>query len=361
MPCSARSLVPAVAVTVALAAVGGGTAVAAPAAHDNAPVVKGAILARYDALGGAQSYLGAPLTSETPTPVRTGAYNVFQAGSIYWSPTTGAWDLHGLILANWAALGFENSVLGFPTSGENALAGDARFQSFERGLSYYSPASGAHEVHGAILAEYAALGYERSRLGLPVTNETPTPDGLGRYELFEHGSIYWTPITGAHEVLGSILAKWASIGYERSVLSYPTSDPVAVAGGGRESTFLLGTITSTPSTGALVTRFIAPVSSVDRPGSAFTVQLLKQTFHYDANDTFLLATASTLGSPGSPVPPAPPTPLTEAQFTNDLGIDTFVVGMGYSPDPKATSTFEILDIAGVGLLSPAARSAYLRR
>ena len=34
-------------------------------------------------------------------------------------------------------------------------------------------------MHGAINADYAALGYERGFLGHPVTDETSTPDGIG--------------------------------------------------------------------------------------------------------------------------------------------------------------------------------------
>ena len=54
------------------------------------------------------------------------------------------------------------------------------------------------------------LGWERSFLGYPLTDETATPDGVGRYNHFQGGSIYWTPATGAHEVHGAIRGQWAT-------------------------------------------------------------------------------------------------------------------------------------------------------
>jgi len=45
-----------------------------------------------------------------------------------------------------------------------------------------------------------------------------TADDRGRCRDFEHGPIYWTPQTGAREVHGAIRDKWASMGWERSRL-----------------------------------------------------------------------------------------------------------------------------------------------
>ena len=61
-------------------------------------------------------------------------------------------------------------------------------------------------------------------MGFPVTDELGTPDGRGRFNHFEGGSIYWTPQTHAHEVHGAIRDKWASMGWERSRLGYPIGD-----------------------------------------------------------------------------------------------------------------------------------------
>jgi len=87
-------------------------------------------------------------------------------------------------------------------------------------------------------------------LGYPVTDETGTPDGVGRFNGFQGGAVYWTPRTGAHEVHGAILSTWASLGWERSALGYPVSDEFVVAGG-RQSNFERGSISWTAATGAV--------------------------------------------------------------------------------------------------------------
>jgi len=85
--------------------------------------------------------------------------------------------------------------------------------------------AGAFEVHGAIRDKYLALGAEASILGYPRTDESGTPDGVGRFNHFQGGSIYWTPGTSAHEVHGLIRELWSSLGWETNPqLGYPISD-----------------------------------------------------------------------------------------------------------------------------------------
>lgn len=69
------------------------------------------------------------------------------------------------------------------------------------------------------------MGGTSSILGYPTTNEQTTPDGMGRYNHFQKGSIYWTPATGAHEVYGPVRARWAELRWERGLLGYPTATP----------------------------------------------------------------------------------------------------------------------------------------
>jgi hypothetical protein len=89
--------------------------------------------------------------------------------------------------------------------------------------------TGAHEVHGDIRAKWQELGSERSVVGYPTTDETPTGDSLGgRFNHFQHGSIYWTPGTGAHEVHGPIRDVWSAAGWQFGP-GYPTTDVVTVA------------------------------------------------------------------------------------------------------------------------------------
>jgi hypothetical protein len=97
-----------------------------------------------------------------------------------------------------------------------------------------------HEVGGAILTKYEEL---RVRLGCPTGGEIPTPDGVGRRQVFQGGTIYWTPSTNAHAVWGGIGDKWAQHGWETGFLGYPVSDELANPdGSGKRQQFQGGTI-----------------------------------------------------------------------------------------------------------------------
>jgi hypothetical protein len=214
----------------------------------------GLILADYLGAGGHVSF-GAPVNDETATPDGVGRFNHFTGNaSSYWTPGTGAHMVYGDIRTKWASLGWERGPNGYPVTDEGTTrSGTGRYNNFQNGAIYWKSATGAHSVYGAIFDKYAAFGWESGILGFPKTDEVGTPDGVGRYNHFEGGSVYWSPPTGAHEVHGSILARWSALGWERSYLGYPTSDEFAVSGG-RRSNFRYGYIQWTAATGAVVDR-----------------------------------------------------------------------------------------------------------
>jgi hypothetical protein len=107
------------------------------------------------------------------------------------------------------------------------------------------------DVIGAIRDKWTSLGGPESFLGQPVTDELGTPDGIGRFNRFQGGMIYWTPATGAHEVHGAILQKWEALGFERSFLGYPITDETDFPEGGKVSVFERGAIYWWPDTGAI--------------------------------------------------------------------------------------------------------------
>jgi uncharacterized protein with LGFP repeats len=214
--------------------------------------VRGSIRGTWSRLGWERSVLGYPLTNETGTPDGVGRFNHFERGSVYWTPSTGAREVRGSIRGTWSRLGWERSVLGYPLTNETGTPdGVGRFNHFERGSVYWTPSTGAREVRGSIRGTWSRLGWERSVLGYPLTNETGTPDGVGRFNHFERGSVYWTPSTGAREVRGSIRGTWSRLGWERSVLGYPLTNETGTPDGvGRFNDFQRGSIYWTPSTGA---------------------------------------------------------------------------------------------------------------
>jgi uncharacterized protein with LGFP repeats len=137
-------------------------------------------------------------------------------------------------------------------SGEMAMPdGRGRARDFEHGSIYWTPQTGAHEVHGDIRVKWSQLGGTSRFLGYPQTDETGCPDGQGRFNHFEGGSIYWRSDIGPHEVHGAIRDLWAQMGWERGRLGYPLSDEHNFQSG-RASTFQHGTITWTPTGGPVV-------------------------------------------------------------------------------------------------------------
>ena len=115
----------------------------------------------------------------------------------------------------------------------------------------YPTPSGTRVVGGAIEQTWLRLGGSYGFLGWPRTDETRTLSGTGAFNHFDGGSIYWSPSTGPHVVVGAIREKWASVGWETSSLGFPTSDEYAIPGGAR-SDFQGGCITWTPSKGAVL-------------------------------------------------------------------------------------------------------------
>ncbi|PPK93457.1 LGFP repeat-containing protein [Kineococcus xinjiangensis] len=158
--------------------------------------VGGAIGEHHRMLGGADGFLGRPLTGEIRTPNGRGAYVVFEGGSVYWSPATGAQEVHGAIREHWGRLGWENGPLGFPTSIEySTMRSGGAYSAFQGGSLHWSPATGAHLVKGAIRDAWGRSGWETGPLGFPTSDEYDVPGG--KRSDFQHGHITWTPRAGA--------------------------------------------------------------------------------------------------------------------------------------------------------------------
>jgi hypothetical protein len=237
----------------------------------------GPILVRWKALGADKGFLGFPTTDITfgADVNAQGLFAHFQGGSIYWAPLpviTGVAS-SGVLTNTLAAAALAPGVTTSPTISAKASATAASVRnsasivaSAGRNVSatgtvhvsiaptgaasggsnakmpvtsvrtgvvantgiigpLLESSAGAFEVHGAIRDKYLALGAEASILGYPRTDETGTPDGIGRYNHFQGGSIYWTPGTWAHEVHGLIRDRWSALGWETNPqLGYPISD-----------------------------------------------------------------------------------------------------------------------------------------
>jgi uncharacterized protein with LGFP repeats len=241
-------------------------------------LVYGDIAAKYNSLGGPAAY-GLPTAGEVPTAFGgslsyNGSACYFQNGrAIFWTPTTGAHTVYGLIEAEYAATYNETDsagtrvqwILGAPTSDEMDVPGvtGARMNTFQGGNVYWSPGTGAHVVYGAIGAKYNDLGGPAA-YGLPITDEADVPSVAGARVSYFQGNrgIFWLPSTGPHTVYGLIGAEYATLAYQtdyygtnvQQIVGSPTSDEMDVYGvpGARMNTLESGNIYWSPSTGAHV-------------------------------------------------------------------------------------------------------------
>ena len=201
-----------------------------------------AIAKRYAALGSSKSYLGSPSGAEYA--VADGRARNYKGGRLYWSAGTGAFAVTGAILTKYLAAGGP-AALGFPTTDVIKVSGGSA-STFTRARIFWSTATGARSLSGAILAKYLAAGGPGG-YGLPTTDVVNVTGGS--YAHFSGGrSIFWSSATQAHLVYGPIRTKYAALGYQKSCLRFPTTDRLSITGGYRNN-FTGGNITYRTATG----------------------------------------------------------------------------------------------------------------
>ncbi|MGV9611811.1 alpha/beta hydrolase-fold protein [Nocardia xishanensis] len=198
-------------------------------------------------------WLGECLTGEYQ--VAGGVAQDFRGGRVFFSPETGAHGVAGMIAGGYQAAHGPAGPLGLPTGGERALPdGRGRFQPFQHGSLYWTPQTGAQVVRGAILDEWGRQGFERGPAGYPTAPEVKTPNKDGAVQAFEGGPIYYSAKTGVHRVQGLILAKYAELGYENSWLGFPADEELPLKDFGRYSRFEGGNVYWSPLSGAWAVR-----------------------------------------------------------------------------------------------------------
>jgi hypothetical protein len=263
------------------------------------------IAKKYAELGGSAGFLGRVVAPEKANTDRRGRVARYQNGNIYWTATTGAHEVHGRILAEFADQAGVNGPLKYPTSdtrrsgdrkseysnfengriydrgsaglvtilkpffakhealggiygqlgypkenARNARDGRSRYQNFDKGR-IYQRGSSVVEIHGAVFTLHESLRGVYGELRYPVTDLDEVGDRRGKAQWFEKGLVFYSPTTGAHAVWGKILDRFAANGNVRGYLQYPTSEPTPVGDGrGTYATFEQGNIYTSTTTGA---------------------------------------------------------------------------------------------------------------
>ena len=140
---------------------------------------------------GANGWIGAA-TSGVQASTKGGVFQSFEHGVGYWSPATGAQFVGEPVLSAWGAYGYQTGSMGYPRSGGVAGVGGSRHQIFEGGIAYWRPGGRVSFIHGSILNAWAASGWERSKMGLPTGRAVRQADGT-MTQTFEKGSISVAP------------------------------------------------------------------------------------------------------------------------------------------------------------------------
>jgi uncharacterized protein with LGFP repeats len=140
------------------------------------------------------------------------------------SPET---DADAAITAAWDANGGATGPLG-PKDGGVYPVAQGFGQNFAGGKAFFTPATGARIMTGAILEKYESLGGPaNSDLGFPTIDEGAGRAPGSRNTTFSGADkpvIFWTPDTGARVVRGPINAAWDKLGGSAGPLGVPAED-----------------------------------------------------------------------------------------------------------------------------------------
>lgn len=167
-----------------------------------------------------QAYLGFPVADTGKTSDGTEVC-IFERGIIICRPNGASYVVYGAISDKYLASQKRGVVttlptwMGFPTADTVIGARNALIGRFEHADIYSKNEDGtAFEVHGAIRDRYNMLGQVTSVLGHPRSDERDVFKNfvsIGKQSLFEGGAIYWSSATGAWEVGGAL---WRSYMFE---------------------------------------------------------------------------------------------------------------------------------------------------
>ena len=189
------------------------------AKSDNAAaayVVAGAVLARYQQLGGPAGTLGYPMADAT-----AGGTQTFEAGAaLSGSPAV---LVTGVVFTKWSGMGLESGAAGAPLAEAAAFttvganAGSA--QNFKNGVIYGAtrgPKAGqAYFSSGLILARYNAIGGPGGAFGMPASDEFVS--GTTHRQNFENGYIDYN--TGDTSAQAHAAAQKPAVTAPQSVLA----------------------------------------------------------------------------------------------------------------------------------------------
>ena len=165
---------------------------------------------RYTTFGGEGSLLGAPIGEAVDVP--GGAEREYAGGTIYYSKDTGAHVMYGAILDRYQALGGPSSGLGFPKNDESDTGdGIGRFNDLAApggAAIYWNPQWGASVIKGRVLDAWRKSGAITGPFGYP-SSDTTIVDGVqtGKFVGPEGTEIQWSQAGGLITIPAALATK----------------------------------------------------------------------------------------------------------------------------------------------------------
>jgi hypothetical protein len=130
-----------------------------------------------------------------PTAGKDGYFLRYQNGWVYYNPKLNqAFALWGKTMQKYQEAQYETGWLGFPASDPKKTPNrTGSYQHFDNGSIYYSPSTGYHYIAGAFREYWKNRGWENSpEMGFPKTDEVEIfINGYTRYQQFEKGTLFF--------------------------------------------------------------------------------------------------------------------------------------------------------------------------
>lgn len=171
-----------------------------------AHALTGAILSKYESLGGPAGDLGLPVGTEADGGVPNSRVSAFSGPDkpvIFWTPDSGAIVVRGAINAAWQKLGAATGTLGGP-SGEQSVAGDVVTQKFSGGEISWNQATKEFSTKpGELAADLAGLEMP------DAVAQTPAGGGTGSDEAKGGWRWWWLAIIVPLVLLLGLLGLWS--------------------------------------------------------------------------------------------------------------------------------------------------------
>jgi uncharacterized protein with LGFP repeats len=209
------------------------------------------IARKYEELGGASGFLGKVVVPERANSDRRGRVARYEGGNIYWTATTGAHEVHGRILAEFSNQAGVNGPLKYPTSDtRRARDGKSSYSNFENGRIYDRGSAGVVTILKPHFTKHEEFGGVYGVLGYPRENARTSRDGKSRYQNFEKGRIYQQG-SRVTEIHGAVFTLHESLRGVYGQLKYPVTDLDPVGDRrGKAQWFEGGIVFYSPTTGA---------------------------------------------------------------------------------------------------------------